>query len=151
MSFNILLFGGMASLSTKWVVIMSLIFVIASSILFLFYQLFHPYLQDFYEARYLFVRQSGVDGAGEGLWAKCHINAGQVYYWSDHVCDHVINNYFFTTMTNQRQRDCQVSHLQVCSYVLCLMASESTGSLSSYQNIKSNKVIFVILKSSCQH
>lgn len=26
----------------------------------------------------MFVRQSGVSGAGEGLWAKCDIPAGQV-------------------------------------------------------------------------
>ena len=37
-----------------------------------------PMTRDLYESRYVFVRQSAVAGAGEGLWAKCGISDGQV-------------------------------------------------------------------------
>ena len=37
-----------------------------------------PLVRDPYEARYVYVAESGIEGAGEGLWAKTSLMAGQV-------------------------------------------------------------------------
>ena len=37
-----------------------------------------PMTRDLYEDRHVYVAPSGVAGAGEGLWAKCFIAAGQM-------------------------------------------------------------------------